>query len=205
MSKYDLKTGDILLFDGNSKNWFFKIFDGLIKYFTDSDYTHIGMIVKDPKFLNKELKGYYVWESGTEKQPDPQDNMKKLGVQITPLEEIINSYLDNNGKIFYRKIDCHLDTFTKEKLKEIHDVVYNKPYDVNPIDWINAALKRKGKHPQNTSTFWCSAFVGYIYAELGIIDSSTDWTILSPNDFSETDENLNFINNCSLKKQENYT
>ena len=30
MSKYDLKTGDILLFDGNSKNWFFKIFDGLI-------------------------------------------------------------------------------------------------------------------------------------------------------------------------------
>jgi len=92
MSKYDLKTGDILLFDGNSKNWLFKIFDGLIKYFTNSDYTHIGMIIKDPKFLNKELKGYYVWESGTEKQPDPQDNMKKLGVQITPLEEITNSY-----------------------------------------------------------------------------------------------------------------
>ena len=204
MSKYDLKTGDILLFDGNSKNLFFKIFDGLIKYFTNSDYTHIGMIVKDPKFLNKELKGYYVWESGSEKQPDPQDNMKKLGVQITPLEEITNSYLDNNGKIFYRKIKCHVDTFSTEKLKEIHDVVYNKPYDVNPIDWINAALKRKGKHPQNTNTFWCSAFVGYIYTELGIIDSSTDWTILSPNDFSETGENLDFINNFYLEKEENY-
>ena len=37
MSKYDLKTGDILLFDGNGKG-FYKPFDFLIKYWQKSLY-----------------------------------------------------------------------------------------------------------------------------------------------------------------------
>ena len=204
MSKYNLNTGDILIFDGNSKNLFFKLFDGLIKYFTNSQYTHIGMVLKDPTYINPDLKGYYIWESGMESKPDPQDNKKKFGVQITPLDEIVDNYLNNNGKIYYRKVKCSLDNFTEDNLKEVHKVVYNKPYDVNPVDWINAALKREGKHPQNTNTFWCSAFVGYIYTKCGIIKDSTDWTILSPNDFSEKGESLQFINNCSLDEQHNY-
>ena len=203
MSKYDLKTGDILLFDGNSKNWFFKTFDFVIKYFTNSKYTHIGLVLKDPTYINPDLKGYYVWESGSETTPDPQDNKKKFGVQITPLEHIVDSYLNNGGYVYYRKINSNKN-FNTEKLLDIHKVVYDKPYDFDIIDWIDAGLKKDGKKVQKTDKFWCSAFVGYIYDKCNIIKESTNWTILTPNDFSETGENLDFINNFYLEQEEDY-
>ena len=67
MDKYNLKTGDLILFDNGGCN----IFSSLIKYFTSSEITHIGMILKDPIFINSSLKGIYVWESNWEGEPDP--------------------------------------------------------------------------------------------------------------------------------------
>ena len=98
MSKYNLNTGDILLFDyegGGSMG----IFSWLIKKATKSNITHVGMVLKDPVFINPSLKGYYVWESGWEGTPDPQDGKVKFGVQITPFEEIFQNYKKKNGKI----------------------------------------------------------------------------------------------------------
>ena len=81
-----LKTGDIILFSSHSKD-ILSYFSSLIKWGTHSDYTHVAMILKDPCFLDKPLEGLYVWQSGWEGKPDPQDNKTKLGVQITPLQE----------------------------------------------------------------------------------------------------------------------
>ena len=78
MSKYNLKTGDLILFDNGGCN----LISYLIKYLTESEITHVGIILKDPDFTDPPLKGYYVWESGLEKNPDPQDGKKKFGVQI---------------------------------------------------------------------------------------------------------------------------
>ena len=58
-------------------------------------------------------------------------------------------------------------------------------------DWINAFFKRDSE-PQKTSRFWCAALVGYIYTKVGILDKDTDWSILTPNDFSLSGENLKF-------------
>ena len=58
----------------------------------DCNYSHVAMILKDPYFINPALKGLYVWESSFNGTPDPQDNKIKLGVQITPLHELINEY-----------------------------------------------------------------------------------------------------------------
>ena len=66
----NLKTGDLILFDNGGCN----IFSMLIKYFTQSEITHIGMILKDPDFIDPPLQGYYVWESNYEGEPDPQDD-----------------------------------------------------------------------------------------------------------------------------------
>ena len=67
-------------------------FSSLIRFGTHSDYTHVGVILKDPTFINPVLKGLYVWESGYEGTPDPQDNKIKVGVQITPLFEMIQNF-----------------------------------------------------------------------------------------------------------------
>ena len=197
INKLNLKTGDLILFNGHD-GWL-KYFSSMIKYATHSNYSHIGMILKDPIFISPFLKGLYVWESGWEGMPDPQDNNLKLGVQITPLKEIIDNY--KSSKIFIRKLNCKKLMFFDYNLKLIHDIVYNKPYDVVPKDWIEA-LFNYDNEPQKTDRFWCSALVGYIYTKCGILDNSTDWTILRPSDFSLSDENLNFINGNKLENFE---
>ena len=158
------------------------------------------MVLKDPEFIHPSLKGYYLWESGEENSPDPQDNKKKLGVQITPFEEIYQSYAKTNSEIYLRRIDSSKN-FSLEKLKEIHKVVYDKPYDIVPTDWVEA-LFRKDPTPQRTDRFWCSALVGYIYNKCGIIDSKTDWSILRPRDFSIDGENLRLSKDVHLSKSQ---
>ena len=56
MSRYNLKTGDILLLDYEGGG-FFGVFTSLIKYFTHSKYSHIGLVLKDPTFIHPSLKG----------------------------------------------------------------------------------------------------------------------------------------------------
>lgn len=204
----DLKTGDLILFDNNQSSGIFSYIASLIKYGTHSNYTHIGMILKDPTYIHKSLKGTFVWESGWEGTPDPQDGKIKMGVQITPIHEMVNYYNKTGGKIFIRKIETELNKnddnypFRPSKLKEIHDLVYDKPYDMNPFDWVDAAL---GIAPsKHTNKYWCSAFVGYVYVKAGILDPVTDWSELSPSDFSIDGEKLDYegenkLENCEIR------
>lgn len=204
----DLKTGDIILFDNNQSNGIFHYFAELIKYGSHSNYTHIGMILKDPTYIHKSLKGTYVWESGWEGIPDPQDGKTKLGVQITPIHEMIESYKKRGGKIFIRKINTELNKFDNnypfrnEKMQEIHKLVYDKSYDMNILNWLGEMLSiSPSKH---NNTFWCSAFVGYVYTKIGILNTTTDWSKLSPSDFSIDGENLQYngknnLDNCEIR------
>ena len=194
---HKFKTGDLLLCDGNGEG-ILGYFGNLIKFFTMSSYSHIGMVLQDPSFIHPTLKGTYVWESSWEGTPDPQDGKIKLGVQITPLDTFLKGY-SGKGKVFLRKVVCGDGVFNDEALSKIHDVVYKKPYDIVPKDWLGALLKRDTE-PQKTDRFWCSALVGYIYTKLGLLGKDTDWSILRPSDFSEKDCGLDFIG-CSLDKE----
>lgn len=191
----NLKTGDLLLFNYESSD-FFGWFTKMIKWGTHSNYSHIAMVLKDPQFEDTPpLKGLYVWESSYEGKPDPQDNKIKLGVQVTPLKVILDAYKDK-GHVFLRQLKSEKNNngeyfFTNTTINNIHNTVYDKPYDIVAKDWINAFFKRDSE-PQKTSRFWCAALVGYIYTKVGILDKDTDWSILTPNDFSLSGENLNF-------------
>ena len=136
-----LKTGDLILCVDRETTGLFGIFTSLIKWGTHSNFTHTGIILKDPDFIQPPLKGLYVWESSKEKKPDPQDGLYKLGVQITPLDELLDAY-KNTGHVFYRSVNCDSNCFSNENLKMVHDVVYCKPYDIVLKDWIEAFLKK---------------------------------------------------------------
>ena len=153
-----LDTGDLLLFSNHSSG-FFGIFTSMIKWGTHSNYSHTGIILKDPVFINPSLKGLYVWESSYNGKPDPQDNKVKIGVQITPLYELIEEYKKTGGSIFARKVKSTSqipvkEIFNNNVLTDIHTVVYNKPYDLVPTDWVEAFLKYDHS-PQKTDRFWC--------------------------------------------------
>lgn len=197
MNICDLQTGDIILISNYEKG-IFNLFLDMIRYGTHSDYVHIGVVVKNPQFGEKPLEGVYIWESSYEGTPDPQDGTVKLGVQLTNIDTFMNNY--SNAKMFIRKFNDYT-LFTNENLEEVHKVVYDKPYDINPRDWISA-LFRRNSDPQQTNSFWCSAFVGYLLTKIGILNSETDWTILRPSDFAIDGEHLNWASNIKLQPQE---
>ena len=69
----------------------------------------------------------------------------------------------------------------------MHKTVYDKPYDCLPKDWIAALFhETNGTDARTTKHFWCSALVGYIYTQLGLLSENTDWSILRPSDFSSS-------------------
>jgi len=196
LSQLNLETGDIILFSSNNTGMF-AIFDKLIKLFTNSDYNHIGMILKDPVYINPKLKGVYLYESSWEGTPDPADGKIKLGVQITPLEE---AFKNNPGHAYLRKIIAKPDTFSPENIIDIYKKTNAKPYDLNPVDWIEAFFRidptfKFGKDKR----FFCSALVAYIYQQLGILQENTDWSIIRPSDFSIEDDNRHIFFNEGYK------
>ncbi len=182
-----LQTGDVLLCNCEKKKGLFGLFTKIIKWGSHSNWTHIAMVLKNPTYINSNLKGIYVWESSEEKNPDPQDDKKKIGVQITPLQEFLDSYKDS-GTIIVRKL--HSQLITPEKIKQIHKVVYDKPYDIDIVDWFEALIKKDFTKLQKTNRFWCSALVAYIYTKCGILDKNTDWSIIAPNDFDLSVTNI---------------
>ena len=195
----NLRTGDLVLFC-TQPTGIFSFFDSLIKYFSDSPYTHIGMVIKESKLGHKKLDDSktYIWESGYEGTPDPQDGKTRLGVQLTDLESMMKRY---QGKLYVRKLDCpELESkriFNKELLGNLQAQVYGKPYDLNIVDWLGA-FNRSDYRPQKVDRFWCSAFVGYIYTKAKILKDTTDWSILRPSDFSVEDKDVNLEYNCNV-------
>lgn len=177
----NLKTGDILLFSGgwswNPINWL----DKFVEFWTRSPYSHCGMILKDPTWIDPSMTGIYLWESNYEGCPDPQDGKVKIGVEITPIDVVLKI---RNQSIFVRQIFGTENKLTIPVLEKIHKIVYEKPYDFNPIDWL-AAYLRKDFIKANYSRYFCSALLGCIYTEAGLLDKDTNWTLLRPSDFDE--------------------
>ena len=197
------QTGDIILFSTNK--WYSK----LIESFTSSKFSHIGIILRDPIYLNEKLTGLYVLESGSESKPDPEDNKIKIGVQITPLEEILSPYKGYlAGSVYYRKLNCVRDDQFTKKLIDIHNIVHNKPYDTNIIDWIKAldniehkCINKGFNNDHKTNEFWCSALTCFVYCKLGFVEKDIPWTIIAPKQFSYYEkESLKFIN-CTLEPE----
>ena len=62
-SDIDFNTGDLILFQDNNRNTWLDYLSYLIQYFTDSKYSHVGMVVKDPLIKGKTMEGLYFLES----------------------------------------------------------------------------------------------------------------------------------------------
>lgn len=196
MDPQTLKTGDILIFakhlTWSPMSWFSKA----IEIATRSPYCHVGMILKDPTWIDPKLKGIYLWESSYEGIPDPQDGKVKVGVELTPIDKILS---DKHEAIYARKLICPKNKLNKSVLENIHKIVYEKPYDFNPFDWLAAYLRKPIDGNRKNNRYFCSAFVACIFANANIIDSNTDWSLIRPSDFDVGDKHLKWSEHCKLE------
>lgn len=189
----ECQTGDILLY--NTNYWYSR----LIEWGSGSRYSHISMILRDPFFINKQLKGLYVLESSKESIPDSVTGKMIYGVQIIPLEHILREYRNSYvGNLYYRKLSCQKDNEFYEKIKDCFIKAEGKKYDLNPIDWFKAGIGTGEGDTQKTSTFFCSALIGFIYSRLGFLDKDIPWTTLSPRRFSYYENERLTYYNCNL-------
>ena len=180
-----MKTGDILLFDETPTNSCMRMLDNCIKYCTHSHYSHSAIVIVNPPW-DSSLKGTYVWESSFHGTKDPQDGKVKFGVQLTPLDLYTKRY-PGRVKIYCRTPETPCSMFTDAALIAIHKRVYDKPYDIDPCDWLHALFRCF--RPRRTDTYYCSAFVSYVLTSVGVLAPDTDWTIISPAELSASSEN----------------
>ena len=194
-----LETGDVILFSGNS--WISYI----VEWFGRSPYSHVGMIIKNPSFINTTLQdGIYLLESGFNSIPDSEDHLYKVGVQIHLLSDILEKC--QPGSVYVRRISCKRDSFFYEKLDNIHKTIHNRPYDMNLWDWLKASyhldidgdISIQQNEPQTTDRFWCSALIAYVFDKLDLIEP-VNWTIVTPRDFSYSTR-IHF--RCEIGKEE---
>ena len=191
------QTGDILLYNSNT------LVGRTIEWLSYSKFSHISIILRDPTYINPELKGLYVIESGSEGIKDVISGKKVIGVQVIPLEYVLSEYQNANfGYLYYRKLDCERSDDFESKMKEVVMNTDGKFYDINPLDWIKAKFDIEIGDEQKENTFWCSALASYIYVKLGFLDKTLPWTIIAPRRFSfYEDERLTFTN-CVLKPEQ---
>jgi hypothetical protein len=184
----ELDTGDIVLFRGNH------LFSKIIECFGRSKYSHVGMILKNPKYIRPDLEdGLYLLESSSNDTPDVEDNQFKIGTQIHRLDDIIKEY--PKGSVFVRYMDIIRDDIFYSKITEVHKEIHNKPYNLNPIDWIlaewNIIHPMESKvNDKKPDSFWCSALLCYIYGRLDCLDAEMDWSLLAPREFSSEEGTL---------------
>lgn len=185
-----MDNGDILLFQSNYKGmfgWWAKI----ISFVTNSKWTHVAIILKDPTYINSEYKGIYVIESGSEKWS------KKWGTIVSPLNKILSS--PDHRLIAYRKLYWNIP---EEDLKVVYNTVVNKPYDINPIELIGNELETSLlANSQESDRYVCSTLVAYIYTAIGLLRNDTKWFYYQPWHFSEQNKNLKLANGYLGKEQ----
>lgn len=190
LNEDNLETGDILLF--SDKKDFHSI---LIEKITNSKYSHVAMVLKNPTYINSELKGIYIIESSYENCVDAIDHKYKYGVQIQKLDDILIGF---EGEVYIRKLHCNKDNHFYTDLNIIYKDIKDIPYDLNPFDWIKASLHLDIGNTHKINKFWCSALISYIYVRLNLLPMSIPWTLVTPCELSSTGDIDNLFINCTL-------
>lgn len=187
------QSGDLLLFRGQA--WYSR----WIEYFTGSQYSHVALLIRDPEFGSREqLPGLYVFESTLFEIPEVESGCRRRGVQLVRFEDVCEQRKQAGETICYRRLDCVRDRDFSQKLRQIHEDVHAQPYDLHWTHWVRAKFDIELGQCQDSSSFWCSAFVGYVYVRLGLLHPQIPWTLLTPRRFSSLeDKQLSFLH-CTL-------
>jgi hypothetical protein len=194
----NFKTGDLILLDGRDpydESCFMECISDVIEFLTGSKYSHVAMVLKDPTFLEGGPRtGLFIIESGVENTTDVEDNKIKFGVQVQELDTALNSW---EGTIYYRSLNC-IQTEFESALTRAHETVHNDLYDLIIGDWIRSGFNctTNFQKSHRTRTFWCSALVAYLYAQMGLLDENIPWSNIRPKDFGTENDGINNLCGC---------
>jgi len=177
-----METGDLLLFHGSSY-WFSYV----VEWATWSEFSHIGMILKDPTYIREDLKGIYMLESGTERFPDAIEHKIHVGVQLVSIDKLMEFY---TGRVYLKKLNrpasasgvvSDFGSVIQYVWKKIEDL----PYDSCLWDLMRAEFGIKWGDMHRENKFFCSALVTFLYENFGLFQEKLAWDSVLPEDYND--------------------
>jgi hypothetical protein len=168
----ELNTGDIVLFSGKG------FISGLIKWFTRSPHSHVGMVIR-----SVEIDMILLWESTTlSKVKDILSHTSKQGVQLVLLSERVNTY---KGKIGIRKLEG-VDMTGKriETLTDFRNEMKDCDYEQNKLELAKSAYDGPfGRNKENLSSVFCSELIAEMYERWELLPEAVASNEYTPADF----------------------
>ena len=182
---------DIVLFRGEGY-WF----SYLVEWVTWSRFSHVGIILKDPIYIDPSLTGTFLLESGSEAMKDAEDCKLKFGVQITRWEPIFEGY---TGEIWKRSVKPYDDKANiQDRLAQVHNVIHNKPYDTKVFDLVRIELEKQWGNCQRENSFVCSSLISFVMVALNLLDKTTSWDLVKPKHFDTGGWIEKVVKNCDF-------
>ena len=197
---FHFETGDIILFEG--KSWLSYI----LEFGQGSRYSHVGIILENPTFIHPDWSGTYLLQSGYESDAvDMQSGKHLCGVQVTPIEIVLENSRKSGCKLWHRKLVCERGESFHDKFKMAYNTSIDKPYDFDVFDWISAKIDLTINKPwisyRKTNEFFCSALAAFIFVQLGFLDKDIAWTLIAPKQFSAIETEPLTFQECVLEKE----
>jgi hypothetical protein len=183
----EFQTGDLILFSGKP------LISGIIKYLTNSEYSHVGIIL-----VCEEHDQSFILESMSE-------------VRITPLYNTIRAY---SGRVMVRRLKNPLSDAEKHALFEYAERYRGRPFDYNVIELSNAILLNKTtnkipaswldflkikllKNADNFDAFFCSELIAGALDYIGFDMCGMLAGAFTPSEFSTKSSCPTFQNSSS--------
>ncbi len=184
----NLNTGDIVLFSGSSA------FSLLIKGYTRSAWSHVGMVMRIPDF-----DMVLLWEATTLADIlDIDTGTATKGVQLVPLSQRMKTY---KGDVSIRQLDCDRQNLDMEGLKAFRQDVKGKAYEKSEGELFKAAYDGWfGENVEDFSSVFCSELVAGAYQSMGLLEDGQPANEYTPKDFS-SDGQLALKQQATLKPE----
>ena len=180
------KTGDIILFSGMSTN------STLIEAVCPSVWSHVGIIIEDPKAPNDPLIFEAVESDGG--MIEAIHNEKRAGVRAVRLKRYLSIYKGN--AIALRALQCEKEHISKLR-KHMYDIIARqiveqdgKPYETRWFEFINSRYRLFQSPKKTLDSFFCSELIAWVLMSAGLIDQTIHQSpnIYLPDDFGDTGE-----------------
>jgi len=185
-----IKTGDLLLFKGNST------ISRLITLLPGSDYSHVGFVT------NHYIFGPCVFESTSiGNTPDVLASEIVQGVQITEFDERIANY---DGEVFIKPLSEKLTDGQSEAFSEYMNENHGKPYEEDNLQLARAELDTFPwqRNKTDESSLFCSELAASLLRTIGILDVTDQPTNeFTPSDFAGDVKGYDPLIEITLKKE----
>lgn len=177
-----LKTGDLILFHGMSAS------SKLNELLTESEWSHVGMVIRPEDIGIKSSQRLLLWESNTlVNLKDVELNEAKIGPMLVDLQQRLITDLQDkkDNKFRVRFNTCEVSQDMLEKLKLFIKAVHMDTFPKTDFDLRKEVFEGVILHKTvDNGDYFCSKLIADTYIHMGLITSKYPSNSYAPKDFS---------------------